>query len=89
MNPRGLAAILVALIFAVVLLGVTTTYSAWVASSNHHNSCARSDLILDTLHDVVALAFTPAPGQTLTARQVADIQAFEVKAFARIDQARC
>lgn len=81
--------ILIALVVSVVILAAAATYSAFVASTNHHNSCARTDLILDTFHDVILIALTPAPGQTLTARQVAAVQAFESKAFMRIDEARC
>lgn len=81
--------ILAAAMVAVLLLAGTSTYSAYVSSTSHKNSCARTDLILNTFHDVIALAFTPAPGQTLTAKQATAIQAFEGKAFPRIDQARC
>lgn len=82
-------AVLLALVFAVLVLGFASTYSAWVSSTNHHASCARSDVILDTLHDVILLAFTPAPGQKVTAAQERQIGSFELAAFQRIDQSRC
>lgn len=89
MNPRGLIPILISFVAAIVLLAGTSTYSAYVSSTNHKNSCTSRGLILDTFHDVIQLAFTPQPGQTLTAKQVAGIQSFEAVAFARINQARC
>lgn len=89
MNPRGLVAILTSFAAAIVLLAATSTYSAYVSSTNHKNSCSSRGLILDTFHDVILDAFAPAPGETVTAKQAAGIEAFEAKAFARIDQARC
>lgn len=89
MNPKLMAGLISAMVIAIVALAISSVYSAYVASTNHHNSCARTGLILDTFHDVIELAFTPQPGQTLTAKQVAGIQAFEQAAFSRIDQARC
>lgn len=81
--------VLLALVFAVLVLGFASTYSAWVASTNHHNSCARADVILDTLHDVILLAFTPQKGQKITSAQEQQIGSFELAAFERIDQAKC
>ncbi len=89
MNPKLTASLIVSVTAAIVLLALTSTYSAWVSSTQHNKSCASRALILDTFHDVIQLAFTPQPGQTLTAMQVKRIQAFEASAFARIDQARC
>lgn len=86
---RFIAPIVLALTVAVVVLAATASYSAYISSTNHHNSCARSDLILDTLHDVILLAFTPQKGQTVTAAQERQIGSFELAAFQRIDQARC
>lgn len=76
-------------VIALALLAAATGYSAYVSSTNHAKSCARGDLILDTFHDVIVLALTPQPGQTLTAAQVKTIESFETAAFARIDRARC
>lgn len=74
---------------AILLPSGATIYSAQVGSSNHHASCARSDLVLDAIHDVIVIAVTPKPGGKLTRAEFLAIQAFESKAFARIDQARC
>lgn len=82
-------ALAVALVLSVILLAGTSSYSSWVASTNHRNSCISRGLVLDTFRDVIVLALTPQPGQKLTAKQAADIAAFETKAFMRIDQARC
>lgn len=81
--------LVVAAAFAILLLSGTSTYSAYVSSTSHRNSCTSRNLVLDTLHDVVQDAFAPAPGQTLTAAQVSQIQAVTTKLYARIDQARC
>ncbi len=89
MNPKLMAGVIAAVVVAVFLLSVSSIYSAYVAANNHHNYCARTDLILDTFHDIIVLASQPAPGQTLDAKQVAAITAFQTKAFTRIDQARC
>lgn len=83
------AGLLLALVVAVLVLAFASTYSAYVASTNHRNSCARADVILDTLHDVILLAFTPEKGQTISSAQEKQIGAFEIAAFQRIDQARC
>lgn len=83
------AGVLLALAAAVLVLAFSSGYSAYVASTNHRNFCARTDLVLDTLHDIIVLAFTPQPGQKITALQVRQIEGFESAAFARIDQARC
>lgn len=80
MNPRGLVAILASFAAAIVVLAVTSTYSAYVSSTNHKNSCASRAIVI---------TFTPASGQTLTPHQVAGIQAVESKAFIRLDQALC
>jgi hypothetical protein len=88
-RPHALQAILAALTFAIILNSLTSAYSAHVTASNRHASCARTDLILDSLHDVILLALTPEPGQKLTSAQVRTIASFEAKAFARIVQARC
>lgn len=66
---------LVAVTLAVVVLAVTSAYSSWVASNSHHNACARTDLTLDTVHDVVLILAVP--------------RARRREAFARIDLARC
>lgn len=89
MNPKLLSGLVIAVVCSIVLLALSSIYSSYVAANNHHNNCARADLILDTLHDVIQLAFTPQPGQILTAKQVMQIQSFETSAFARIDRARC
>lgn len=89
MNPKLMAGVISAVCVSILVLAVASVYSAWVASNNHHNSCARTDLILDTFHDVIILALMPAPGQTFDAQKVAAIATFESKAFTRIDQARC
>lgn len=86
----GLPAYLaIATTVAVLLLAATSSYSAWVSSTNHTHSCARNDLILDAFHDVIVLALTPQPGTSLKAAQVKQIEAFETVAFARLNQARC
>jgi hypothetical protein len=84
-----MAGVIAATAVSVFVLAFSSVYSAWVAANNHHTYCTRTDVILDTFHDVIQLAFTPQQGQVLTAKQVASIQAFEARAFARIDQARC
>lgn len=89
MSPKLMGALIVAVVVAIVSLAVSSVYSSYVASTNHHSSCARTALILDSFHDVIQLAFTPQPGQTLTAKQVTQIQKFETEAFARLDRARC
>lgn len=81
--------ILVALSAAVLVLAFTAIYGAYVSASNHRETCASRQLVLNTLHDVIQLAFTPAPGQVLTADQVKQIQSFEATAYARINEARC
>lgn len=81
--------VMLALVGAVLVLAFTSSYSAWVSSTNHHNSCARSDVILDTLHDLILLAFTPQHGEKVTAAQEQQVGQFELAAFARIDQSRC
>lgn len=89
MNPKLVAILIVSVAVSIGALAAASVYGSWVASNNHNAYCHRTDLVLDTLHDVIQLAFTPQPGQTLTASQVTSIQAFESRAFARIDQARC
>lgn len=74
---------------AIVLLAASSCYSAWVSSTNHHNSCARSDLILDVMHDILQLAATPPPDTKVSAGQVQRANAFLSAAYTRIDQARC
>lgn len=89
MGNRFIAPIVIALTIAIVVLAVTSAYNSWVSTTLHSKSCARSDLILDTVHDVILLAFTPQKGETVTAAQERAIGAFEIAAFERIDQARC
>lgn len=89
MGNRFIAPLILAMTVAIVVLALTSAYNSWVSTSLHSKSCARSDLILDTFHDVILLAFTPPKGETLTAGQVKQITRFEAAAFTRIDQARC
>lgn len=89
MGNRFIAPIVIALTIAVVVLAATSAYNSWVSSTLHSKSCARNDLILDTMHDLVVLFFTPPKGETLTSAQVKRITAVEGLAFVRIDQARC
>lgn len=86
---NALNLILASVAVSLALIAGSTGYSAYVSSSSHTKSCARTDLILDSFHDVIVLALTPQPGQTLTAKQVITIQTFEQAAFARLDRARC
>lgn len=89
MRDRFLGGLLLVLFAAVLLLGFTSSYSAYVASTNHRNSCTSRALVLDTLHDLIVLATTPKIGQRLSAEQVREITAFQSAAFTRINQARC
>lgn len=79
----------IALVISVLLLGGTSTYSSWVASTNHHNSCARVNLLADEFQNVIVLALTPAPGKTYTAQQVRAATAFEAKSAEILNKARC
>lgn len=74
---------------AILFLSIAASYSAWVSSGAHRNSCNSRKATADTLHGLVVLAFTPAPGKTLTSAQVTSIQAFEGQAFPLIDQIKC
>lgn len=81
--------ILLALVVSVLVLAFTSTYSAYVASTNHHNACARTDLILDVMHDILQLAVTPPADTKVTEEQVRRTNAFLSAAYTRIDLARC
>lgn len=89
MANRFIAPILIALTIAVVVLATTSAYNSWVSSSLHSKQCARSDLILDTLHDVVQIAYTLPKGQKVSAAEADYIAAIEAQLFTRINQARC
>lgn len=81
--------LILALVFAVVLLGGTSAYSAWTASRNHHASCARVDLLADEFQSVIVLALTPPKNKPYTAAQAAAAGAFEAEASTLLDRARC
>lgn len=81
--------ILVILAIAVIVLAGTSSYSAYVASQNHRNSCNSRTVVLDAVHDVLQIFLTPQPGQRFTATQVQRITGLETAAYARINQARC
>jgi hypothetical protein len=93
MNPvstsRSLTWMLAALTGAIILIALTSAYSAHTTAANHHASCARIDLIADSVHDIIVLAFTPGSGLILDPNRVARVQTFEAEAFRRIEQARC
>jgi len=80
---RILAPVLVlALVAALVIQG-------FAGRQRREDICARENAALTVLHDVIVLAMTPPPGKRLSPAQVKAITAFEAKAFARIDSARC
>lgn len=89
MANRFLAPIVIALTVAVLALAGTSAYNSWVSATAHSKNCARNDLVLDTIHDLVILFFTPPKGTTETAAQIKYYNALESQAFTRIDLARC
>lgn len=89
MGNRFIAPLILAMTVAIVVLACTSAYNSWVSTSLHSKQCARSDLILDTIHDLVAQFLTPTKGETLTPAQVKALAVAEATAFERIDLARC
>lgn len=83
------AGVLLALVISVLVLAFASTYSAYVSSTNHRNACARTDLILDVMHDILQLAASPPPATKVSEEQVRRTNAFLSAAFTRIDLARC
>ncbi len=89
MNPKLTAALVVSVTVAIVLLAVTSTYSAWVSSKQHHNSCLARAASADALDQLITFVFTPKAGTTQTVAQVQATQRFETQAFAIVDKQRC
>lgn len=89
MNPKLMATLIVSVAVAIIALAVSSVYSAYVASTNHHNSCLSRDKVVDGVEKVITYALTPKPGTTVKASQVTAAQNFEKASGAILDQARC
>jgi hypothetical protein len=89
MNPKLITGLVLAVTVAIVALSISSVYSAYVASTNHHNSCLSRDKVVDAIEGLVAYALTPKPGTTVSAAQVKTSQAFERASNEILDKARC
>ncbi len=82
--------VLAALAFAVILLALTSTYSAWVSSNQHRNNCHSRAMILDAFDDVLLAAQAQTDGNP--AKPIAEKMAsdkFVAASIIRLNRARC
>ncbi len=82
--------VLAALAFAVILLAATSSYSAWVSSNQHRNSCRSRAIILDAFSDILVAAQAQTDGDP--AKPIAEKMAsdkFVAASIIRLNRARC
>jgi hypothetical protein len=83
-------AILASLALAVILLAATSSYSAWVSSSQHRNSCTSRGVILDAFDDVLIAAQAQTdddPAKSAAEKMASD--KFVASSIVRLNRARC
>lgn len=83
---RQLTLVMPALSVAVI---AAFALAAWSFSASHQQACKSRATTLNVIHDVLVIATTPRPGQTLTPERKRDLAEFRKAVFARIDNARC